>query len=120
MVIAPIIVFPDWKKEFHVHVDTSCIALGAVLTRVNEGELNHPIVFASRKLSKAKKNYSTIERKGLAMVYALQKFKHYLLSRNFKMYTDHSALKCLVNKPVLGGRYTDDCCYFRNMISNSL
>jgi len=38
------------------------------------------------------------------MVYALQKFRHYLLGSHFKMYTDHSALKYLVNKPVLGGR----------------
>ena len=32
MVTAPILVFPDWKKEFHVHVDASCIAMGVVLT----------------------------------------------------------------------------------------
>jgi hypothetical protein len=38
------------------------------------------------------------------MVYALQKFKHYLLGKNFKMFTDHSSLKYIVNKPVLGGR----------------
>jgi hypothetical protein len=38
------------------------------------------------------------------MVYALQKFHHYLLGGHFKMFTDHSALKYLVNKPVLGGR----------------
>ena len=38
------------------------------------------------------------------MVYALQKFRHYLLVASFKMFTDHSALKYLVNKPVLGGR----------------
>jgi hypothetical protein len=38
------------------------------------------------------------------MVYALQKFKHYLLGSHFKMYTYHSKLKYLVNKPVLGGR----------------
>jgi hypothetical protein len=37
------------------------------------------------------------------MVYALQKFRHYLLGGHFKMFTDHSALKYLVNKPVLGG-----------------
>lgn len=37
------------------------------------------------------------------MVYALQKFRHYLLGGHFKMYIDHSALKYLVNKPVLGG-----------------
>jgi hypothetical protein len=38
------------------------------------------------------------------MVYALQKFRHYLLGNHFKMFTDHSTLKYLVNKPVLGGR----------------
>ncbi len=37
------------------------------------------------------------------MVYALHKFIHYLLGSHFKMFTDHSALKYLVNKPVLGG-----------------
>jgi hypothetical protein len=40
---------------------------------------------------------------GLAMVYALQNFRHYLLGKHFKMFTYHSALKYLVNKPVLGG-----------------
>jgi hypothetical protein len=44
------------------------------------------------------------EREGLAMVYALQSFRHYLLGKHFNMFTDHSALKYLVNKPVLGGR----------------
>jgi len=59
MVIVLILVFLDWKKEFNVHVDASCIALGAVLTQAREGELDHPIAFASRKLSKAQNNYST-------------------------------------------------------------
>jgi hypothetical protein len=38
------------------------------------------------------------------MVYALQKFRNYLLGQHFKMFTDHSTLKYLVNEPVLGGR----------------
>ena len=38
------------------------------------------------------------------MVYALQNFSHYLLGGHFKMFTDHSALQYLVNKPVLGGK----------------
>ena len=38
------------------------------------------------------------------MVYALQKFRHYLLGGQFKMFIDHYALKYLVNKPVLGGK----------------
>jgi hypothetical protein len=104
MVTTPILVFPDWSKEFHVHVDASSIALGAVLTQPGEGDIDHPIAFASRKLSESEHNYNTTKREGLAMVYALQKFRHYLLGQHFKMFTDHSTLRYLVNKPVLGGR----------------
>ena len=80
------------------------IALGAVLTQEGGEGLDHPIAFKSRRLSKAEKNYSTTEREGLAMVDVLQKYRHYLLGGHFKMYTDHSALKYLFNKPVLWGR----------------
>jgi len=86
-----------------MHIDASCIALGAVLMQYGEGEMDHPIAFERRKLSKVEKNYYTTEREGLAMVYMLQNFKHYLLGGNFKMYIDHCALKYLVNKLVFGG-----------------
>jgi hypothetical protein len=68
------------------------------------GDLDHPIAFSSRKLSESNKNYNTTEREGLAMVYALHKFKHYLLGKHFNMFTDNFSLKYLVNKPMLGGR----------------
>jgi hypothetical protein len=87
-----------------VHVDASKITLGAILVQPGVGELDHPISFASRKLFESKQNYNTTEREGLAMIYALKNFIHYLLGKNFKMFTDHSSLKYLVNKPVLGGR----------------
>jgi hypothetical protein len=74
MVTAPILVFPDWSKEFHVHVDASSIALGVVLAQPGTGDIDHPLAFASRKLSTTEINYTTTEREGLAMVYVLQKF----------------------------------------------
>lgn len=101
MVTTPILVFPNWKKDFHVYVNASCITLGVVLTHIGGEDLDHPIAFSSRRLSKVEKSYSTTEHEGLAMVYALQKFRHYLLGGHFKMYTDHSMLKYLVNKLVL-------------------
>jgi hypothetical protein len=104
MVTVPILVFPDWSKEFHVHVDASSITLGEVLAQSRAGDIGHPLSFASRKLSTAEINYTTIEREGLAMVYVLQKFHHYLLGGHFKMFIDHFALKYPVNKLVLGGR----------------
>ena len=74
MLATPILVFPDWNKEFHVHVDASSIALGIVLAQSGEGNIDHPISFASRKLSTVEKNYTTTEREGLAIVYALHNF----------------------------------------------
>jgi len=103
MVTAPILVFPYWTKELHVHVDASFIAMGATLAQEGEGDIDHPMAFSSRKLSTAEKNYTTTEREGLAMVYALQKYRHYLLGEHFRMDTDHFSLKYLVNKPALGG-----------------
>ena len=52
MATALILVFPDWKKEFHVHVDVLSITLGIVLTQPGEGALDHPIAFARRKYQK--------------------------------------------------------------------
>jgi hypothetical protein len=90
MVIAPILVFPDGEKKFYVHVDGSAISLGAILVQLGVVDLDHPIAFAIRKLSDSEKNYNMTKREGLAMVCALQNFRHYLLGKHFKMFTDHS------------------------------
>jgi hypothetical protein len=71
MVTAPILVFPDWEKTFHVNVDASAIELGAILAQPGAGDLDHLIAFVRRKLSDSEQNYNTIETEGLAMVYAL-------------------------------------------------
>ena len=76
-----------------MHVDDSSTKLWVVLVHLGDGDLDHPIEYASRKLSFAERNYTTIEREGLVMVYALQKFRHYLLGGHFKMFTDHSSLQ---------------------------
>jgi len=55
LVTALILIFPDWNKEFHVHVDASSITLGTILSQAGEGEIDHPINFTSRKLSTTEK-----------------------------------------------------------------
>jgi hypothetical protein len=54
-----------------VHVDAYSIVLGAVLAQPGAGDIDQPLSFASMKLSTTKINYTTIEREGLSMVYAL-------------------------------------------------
>jgi hypothetical protein len=53
MVTTPILVFPYWENTFHVHVDASTIALGEIRVQPGVGDLDHPIAFASRKLSES-------------------------------------------------------------------
>jgi len=75
---APILIPPNWQMEFHMHMDASLLAIGAMLAQNPIGKYDHPIVYACRLLNKTKHNYTTIEREALAMVYALHKFKHFL------------------------------------------
>ncbi len=63
--------------------------MGVLLTHNIIGKSDQPIVYVSRLLNSAEQNYSTIERKALAMVFALHKFKHYLLGNKFVFYVDH-------------------------------
>src|SRR5271156_6467063 len=66
--------------------------------------MDFPVSYASRQLNSAEKNYTTIEREGLAMIYAVKKFRHYLLANKFIFFVDHQALLYLVNKPCATGR----------------
>jgi len=71
MVVSPILVFLYLSNEFHVHVESSSISLGEVLIQLGEGGIDHPIQFASRKLSKSEQNYNTKEirfRYGLCII----------------------------------------------------
>ncbi|CAN6720969.1 unnamed protein product [Malus baccata var. baccata] len=94
---APIIVPPDWSLPFELMCDASDYALGAVLGQRKE-KRPHVIYYASRTLNDAQLNYSTTEKELLAVVFALDKFRSYLLGTKVIIYTDHAALKYLFIK----------------------
>lgn len=91
----PVLQYPDFsdKNQFVLHTDASGYAIGAVLSNSN----NRPIAYASRSLNKAEKNYPTIEKELLAIVWAVKYFRPYLYGRNFKIVTDHKPLVYLFN-----------------------
>ncbi|XP_050150505.1 uncharacterized protein LOC126625456, partial [Malus sylvestris] len=93
----PIIVPPDWSFPFELMCDASDYALGAVLGQRKE-KRPHVIYYASRTLNDAQLNYSTTEKELLAVVFALDKFRSYLLGTKVIIYTDHAALKYLFTK----------------------
>ncbi|KAM2137806.1 hypothetical protein ACFX1Q_009939 [Malus domestica] len=94
---APIIRPPDWSLPFELMCDASDYALGAVLGQRKDKQ-PHVIYYASRTLNDAQLNYSTTEKELLAVVFALDKFRSYLLGTKVIIYTDHAALKYLLTK----------------------
>ncbi len=104
LVTAPILIYPDFRKEFILYTDASKIALGAILHQKGDDGKEHVIAYENKTLNKAEQNYSTTELECLAVVWAVEKFDYYLEGNKFKIITDHTALKWLFNKKEPKGR----------------
>nr|GEV35762.1 hypothetical protein [Tanacetum cinerariifolium] len=94
---APILVIPDWNLPFELMCDASDFAIGTVLGQ-HKTKHFHPIHYASKIMTESQIHYTTTEREMLAVVYAFEKFRPYLVLSKSIVYTDHSALKYLLNK----------------------
>ncbi|GJT56178.1 reverse transcriptase domain-containing protein [Tanacetum coccineum] len=94
---APNLVVPDWNLPFELMCDASDFAIGAVL---GQRKMKHfqPIHYASKTMTEAQIHYTTTKKEMLAVVYAFEKFQPYLVLSKSIVYTDHTALKYLMNK----------------------
>ncbi|GJR98588.1 reverse transcriptase domain-containing protein [Tanacetum coccineum] len=94
---APILVAPDWDLPFEIMCDVSDYAVGAVL---GQRKIKHfqPIHYASKTMTDDQAYYTTTEKELLAVVYAFEKFRPYLVLSKTIVYTDHSVLKYLLAK----------------------
>ncbi|RDX95126.1 Retrovirus-related Pol polyprotein, partial [Mucuna pruriens] len=97
---APILQAPNWDLPFELMCDASNSALGAILgQRAGVGQPTHVIAYASRTMDPAQQNYTTTEKELLAIVFALDKFRSYLLGSKIVVFSDHAALRYLLKKP---------------------
>ncbi|GJZ67179.1 reverse transcriptase domain-containing protein [Tanacetum coccineum] len=94
---APVIVSPNWNLPFELMCDASDFAVGAVLGQ-KDGKIFHPIYFASKTLNPAQQKYTVTEKELMAVVFAFDKFRSYLILSKTIVHTDHSALRHLFKK----------------------
>ena len=87
---APVLALPKFDQPFEVDCDASGIGIGAVLSQGKR-----PVAFFSEKLSNARRKWTTYEKEFYAIYRALKTWEHYLIGKEFVLFSDHKSLKFL-------------------------
>ena len=88
---APILRLPDINRPFVLRTDASAVGVGGVLLQYHDS-IPHPVAYGSRKLMPRETRYSTVERELLGVMFAINRFKYYLLGKSFILEVDHRPL----------------------------
>ena len=101
----PVLILPDPKRPFVIHVDASGFATGAVLQQ-DQGHGLQPIAYLSKKMLDAETRYPIHEQELLAIIVALKAWRHYLMGSRFTItiMSDHKSLTQFKTQPLLSGR----------------
>jgi hypothetical protein len=100
---APVLALPDHSKPFRLITDASDFATGAILEQPDALNRWHPVAFHSKSLQPAERNYEIHDKELLAIVRALEIFRHYLEGRDdtTEIWTDHGNLVYFFTKQKL-------------------
>ena len=96
---------PNWSPPFHISSNASDLAIGATLGQ-EENKKSYAIYYISKNLSSAELNYTVTEKEFLAVIFAINKFRHYITGYEVFVHIDHSAIKYLMKKPLTSSRVT--------------
>ncbi|XGW09034.1 hypothetical protein V3C99_011385 [Haemonchus contortus] len=92
------------KNPYIIYTDASNLGVGAVLCQQGVDEFLHPIYFASKRLSKAERNYHATDLEALALVFALKKFHFFIYGMQVVARTDHAPLTAIFRRANVSAR----------------
>ena len=96
----PILALPSFDKVFRVEIDASGTTIGVVLSREKI-----PIAYFNEKLNDEKQKYSSYDKELYVVVQALKKWRHYLMPKEFVLYSDNHALQFITSQPKLNQKH---------------
>ena len=102
---APVLAYPSFDKDFTLEMDASILGIGAILSQAQDDGQLHPVAYASRSLSPQEANYSITELETLAVVWAVTYFHTYLYGHSVTVYTDHTAVKAVLETSNPSGKH---------------
>jgi hypothetical protein len=105
----PILVLSDFRKTFQVKCDASGFAIGAVLSQDDR-----LITYFSEKLNEAKIKYSTYDKEIYVVIQALKKWIHYLVPKEFVLYSDNHASQFVTQQEKLNQKHAKWVEYMQN------
>ena len=98
----PILAYANYQKPFKLHINASEHGLGVVLYQKQDDNMEHVIAYASRTLSKSKRNYDTHKLEFLALKWSIiERFHEYLYVGHFEVYTDNNPLTYILTNAKL-------------------
>ena len=98
-----VMVAPSPEKELLIYLVASDESVGILIAQDYEG-LEKPVYYLSRLLRGSEKNYSLADKLCVALMYAIQKLRHYMVTHRVRIITNSDPIKLLLQKPILTGR----------------
>ncbi|KAG9459081.1 hypothetical protein H6P81_003589 [Aristolochia fimbriata] len=100
----PVLMAPTSGKPLLLYIAAQEKSLGALLAQNDDQGKERPLYYLSRTMVGAELNYSPIEKTCLALIFAIQKLRHYLLAHSTNLISRADPLKIIMSRPMLSGR----------------